>query len=179
VTILYDAAVVLGAAVSADGRASPALLRRVGHAVALFHGGRAARLLMSGGLVRRPPAEAELMRAQALAAGVPDDAVLTEARSRNTLENALFCREIIARQGWRRIALVTDGYHMPRALYCFRRVGIAVDPATAPRPPIGASLLAAHVREAFAFLVYVARMADRASLIRATKPPRQSTKSWP
>ena len=80
----YDAAIVLGASVGPDGRPSPALLRRVARGVALYHAGQAGRLLMSGGVGRHPPAEADVMRDLAVQAGVPAACVLTELRSRTT-----------------------------------------------------------------------------------------------
>lgn len=157
-TLPHDVAVVLGAPGEPDGRISPVLSRRVGHAVALYRAGVVGHLLLSGGAVRHAPAEAVLMREAAFAAGVPRAAVLTEERSRNTLENAGFCREIIVKRGWRRILIVTDGYHLPRALYTFRRLGMAASGAAAPLPPVDAGLLAAHAREVAAFLCYLWRV---------------------
>jgi uncharacterized SAM-binding protein YcdF (DUF218 family) len=151
----YDVGVVLGAAVRPNGLASAALLRRAEHGALLYRSGRVARLLMSGGVVRRPPAEAALMRRVALAAGVPEAAVLTEERSRNTLENAAYSREIIRAAGWRRTLVITDGYHLPRALYVFRRLGLPVDGEAAPGPLSGGEMARAWLREAIAFPAYL------------------------
>ena len=65
----YDAAIVLGAMVRPDGSPSPALARRVGHAVRLAHAGVVSHLLMTGGAVRHPVPEARIMRDLAVAAG--------------------------------------------------------------------------------------------------------------
>ncbi|WP_300535496.1 ElyC/SanA/YdcF family protein, partial [uncultured Mameliella sp.] len=54
-------ALVLGASVRPDGRPSPALTRRVAHAVALWQAGRVGTLVLSGGVRTHPPAEAEGM----------------------------------------------------------------------------------------------------------------------
>jgi len=128
----YDAAVVLGAKIEADGRPSPALLRRITHAAGLYHAGRVPFLLLSGGQAKDGVSEAEAMRRALLALDVPDTVLRLEELSRNTLENALFSRPIIQCQGWRRLLLVTDGYHMPRALYTFRRLGMRAKGHAAP-----------------------------------------------
>jgi len=52
-----------------------------------------------------------------------------EDRSRNTLENARFSGEILARAGIRRIYLVTHAWHLARALPEFERAGLTVIPA--------------------------------------------------
>jgi uncharacterized SAM-binding protein YcdF (DUF218 family) len=151
----HDVAVVLGAAVKPGGLASESLTRRVAHGVGLYHAGRVSHLLMSGGVVRHPPAEAHLMRDLALAAGVPGAAIAIETCSRDTLENAAFSRAILDRNGWRRVLVVTDGYHLPRALYTFRRLGIEAEGEPAPAPRL---LLGTRCREAVAFLTYLWRV---------------------
>jgi uncharacterized SAM-binding protein YcdF (DUF218 family) len=52
-----------------------------------------------------------------------------EDRSRDTAENATRMAELAGREGVRRIALVTDATHMPRAAAAFRRAGFEVVPA--------------------------------------------------
>ena len=46
----YDAVVVLGTKVLADGRPSRVLARRIDHGIALVHAGQAANLVVCGGL---------------------------------------------------------------------------------------------------------------------------------
>jgi len=130
----FDAAIVLGASVAPDGGPSPALARRVARAVELERSGQVATLLMSGGPVRHPRPEAQVMRDLALAAGVAPERILIEDSSRNTIGNARLCRPIVAAQGWGRVLLVTDPHHLPRALYIFRRLGLPVSGMAAKRP---------------------------------------------
>jgi uncharacterized SAM-binding protein YcdF (DUF218 family) len=61
--------------------------------------------------------------------GVPQDMVWLEERSQSTYENAVFAAEILRARKIRRIALVTDAYHMLRADGCFRKQGLEVIPA--------------------------------------------------
>ena len=143
----YDVAIILGARLRPDGSPSPALERRVRHGIALVQAGRAAALLMTGGGVRP---EAPVMRDLAVAAGVPADRVHVEARARNTIENALFSAPLIRAAGWRRLLVVTDSFHRPRAAYIFRRFGLDVAVAgVRPEQPSGQWWLA-HLREAVA-----------------------------
>jgi uncharacterized SAM-binding protein YcdF (DUF218 family) len=50
-----------------------------------------------------------------------------EGRSRNTRENALFTREMVAPKAGERWLLVTSAFHMPRAIGCFRAVGFELE----------------------------------------------------
>jgi Uncharacterized conserved protein len=130
-----DAVVVLGASVLTPGVPSQALRRRIEHGVQVFFERGARHLVVSGGVVTAPPAEAVLMRAIALDHGVPEERIIVEDMARNTFENALYAGLIIRREGWRRSIVVTDAFHLPRALYCFRRLGLAVEGEGVPRRP--------------------------------------------
>ena len=89
-----------------------------------------------------PGTEAHAMREQAIAAGVPEAALLLEPWSANTAENALFAARVLHRQGLRRIVLVSDRAHLFRAGVLFRLAGFTV---------VGrAGVAARSLREAFA-----------------------------
>lgn len=99
-------------------------------------------ILVSGGSVfgSRTP-EAELMR-QTLARDFQVSVDWIEDRSRNTMENAAYSRSILEAAGKKRIWLVTDAWHMPRAYWAFRRAGIdAVMAPTGFTPAAGDTLL--------------------------------------
>jgi len=129
--------VVLGARVRPDGRASAALERRMRVAVSLYQAGLAPLLVLSGGGRQAVP-EAEVMRDLALAAGVPESALMLESRSLTTLENATETARLLAPGGRVAIALVTDGYHVLRARLLFGIAGlnvVAVHTAKVPMRP--------------------------------------------
>ena len=130
----YDAIVVLG------GSIAPALPPyfpdpdlgdagdRVWHAARLYHRGVAPRIVVSGGSFMAQvggPAttEAEAMRRFLMDLGVPSTAILEEGNSLNTIENMANLRALVQDKP---IALVTSGYHMPRALRLARRNGLNV-----------------------------------------------------
>ena len=98
--------------------------RRVRHGVRLFHEGAANFLLMSGGCNGHSTPEAVLMRALAVEEGVPEGSIVLESRSTRTLENAFFSIAMIEKRGWTRTLVVTDRFHLPRALFAFRCFGI-------------------------------------------------------
>ena len=129
-----DVIVVLGAAVWPGGQPSPALHRRVRHAVHLFHAGRGRMLLMTGGRGLHSPAEAHLMRELAMAAGVPAERIVVEDQATSTWQSALLCMPILQQHGWSTVLVVTDRYHLIRALLVFRSLGVW---ASGSAPPDG------------------------------------------
>lgn len=87
-------------------------------------------LVLSGGSVQgETEAEATLM-AQVLRStfGI-DTEMVTETKSRNTAENALYTKEVLEARGWRRVLLVTHARDLPRAVGIFERYGVDVIPA--------------------------------------------------
>lgn len=144
-----DAVLVLGAATISPGVPGPALRRRVEYGVALFLDCGAGHIVFSGGVVGPPPAEAQVMRDMAVALGVDGGRIVIEDEARNTFENAVYSGRIIREQNWRRVLLVTDSFHLPRAAFIFSRLGIEVEPVGVPREPslTWASRLRQHIGE--------------------------------
>ncbi|MHA7816762.1 MAG: YdcF family protein [Pseudohaliea sp.] len=129
-------AVVLGGGIDPPGtRHGPANLNaaadRVLYAAELYHAGRVARLLLSGGASPGLSArsEAAVTRELLLALAVPADAILLEEESRNTRQNAAFTARLLRERGIDRILLVTSALHMRRALARFEAQGLDVIPA--------------------------------------------------
>lgn len=146
----YDVAIVLGARIESDGTPSPAMARRVIHAVDLLHRGCVGALLMTGGATTTVTPEAWAMRQLALDAGAPPEFVHVEDKALNTIENALYSAPLVRLHNWKRLVVVTDSFHLPRARYIFRRFGLAVEMSGArPKRPSRDWWLA-HLREAAA-----------------------------
>jgi uncharacterized SAM-binding protein YcdF (DUF218 family) len=122
-----DAIVVLGCG------ARSRLERRVEHGIRLYHVGAAPLLLLSGGGHGAEP-EAAIMRRHALAAEVPEAALLIEPHSRNTWENACESARLLWPRGLRRVVLVSDRAHLPRAALLFRLAGLDVAGWAGVRP---------------------------------------------
>ncbi len=166
----FDVIVVLGAAVGPAGGPSAALRRRVAEGVRRLEAGAAPVLLLSGGkgggAGSGVPAEAEVMRDLALAAGVAagvaEARLVLETDSRSTLENARHSARIMAARGWSSALVVTDTVHLPRALLAFRAAGIEAHGAAAKggaRDEPAWTWPYHLAREALALLWYAARIA--------------------
>lgn len=96
------------------------LARRWPNARIVFTGGSNA--LLYGGAT-----EAELAARMFESFGIAKERVTLEERSRNTVENARFVRELVAPKPGERWLLVTSAYHLPRAVGCFRTAGFPVE----------------------------------------------------
>ena len=134
-SVAYDVIVVLGAAVWPGGQPSPALQRRILHAVDLVQRGYAAALLVTGGVGKYPPAEAAVMQRLAVAHGILPQHILHEDQATSTFESAMLCCDMLQQRGWSRVLVVTDRYHLPRALLAFWSCGLRAVGSAAPGKP--------------------------------------------
>ena len=112
-----DAILVLGAGVDGDKVLGYSSRRRVAVAVALLKAGRTRNLILTGGPVRTHPdfTAAALMRAHAITLGAAPDALLTEPRSSSTFENLRLGFALAQQQGFAKLAILTDAFHLERA----------------------------------------------------------------
>jgi uncharacterized SAM-binding protein YcdF (DUF218 family) len=90
-------------------------------------------VLVSGGIGAKASPEAHAhpyAMADAMAAALREDFGVPvrwiEPRSRDTFENAVFSAGMLRREGVRRVLLVTDAMHMPRAREAFQHAGMEV-----------------------------------------------------
>ena len=129
-----DAIVVLSGGVERDGRefGGPTVddrtLRRLRYGAALARRSKLPILVTGGVLAPGVPPVAKLM-----ADVLRDEFGVTprwvESRSGTTLENATFSGPLLLEAQARRILLVTDAWHLPRAAAAFRAQGLEVIPA--------------------------------------------------
>ena len=119
----YEAIVVLGGGIapaSPPHTIEPELTEgsdRIWQAARLYRAGAAPKIIVSGGSFveqQGGPAttEAEAMRRFLLDLGVPNDAIVSEGKALNTIENIANVRDIV--KGGR-VAIITSAYHVPRA----------------------------------------------------------------
>lgn len=120
-----DAIVVLGGGRLPSPKGAWALppATRLGYGLQLFRMSRAPVILLSG------KDQALTMRQRLLEQGVPPEALLVDADSDNTHQNAVYSASILKRANRQRVLLVTSGMHMPRAAASFSREGLTVIPA--------------------------------------------------
>ena len=100
--------------------------------VQLFKIGKIDTILISGGgsdIEKDDLPESEQLKKYFIYCGVPEQNILIESMSKNTLENAKFSRQIVDQKILKGpFLLVTSAFHMKRALGCFKKVGLVVDP---------------------------------------------------
>jgi uncharacterized SAM-binding protein YcdF (DUF218 family) len=139
-----DAIVVLGAA-QYDGRPSAIYEARLEHAVDLWRQDVAPLLVFTGG--KEPGdrfTEGGSGARWARRRGVPERAVLTEERSRTTYQNLAGARQLLERRdpgGRHRIVVVSDPFHMFRAVRQAADLGMDAYPSPTRTSPLSASRL--------------------------------------
>ncbi len=116
-----DCVVVLGCLVRDDGTPSAMLRDRLQRGVALYEDGVAPKLLMSGDHGREEYNEVETMKAYAVEAGVPSADVFMDHAGFSTYESMYRARDVF---GAKKIVVVTQEYHLYRALYIAEQLGL-------------------------------------------------------
>ena len=119
-----DVIIILGCAVWPGERPSPSLEARVQHGIVLYQRGMADYLVLSGGVGRYPPAEAEVMRRLAVSHGVPEQSLILDTESRSTIESIQRAGSTMQEHDWNTAIIVSDPFHIYRALMMARDEGI-------------------------------------------------------
>lgn len=117
-------AVVFGAGLRRDGTPTPILRDRVETAAELYFSGKVEKLLMSGDNRFIEYNEPESMRQYALSLGVPNDAIVLDYAGRRTYDTCYRAKAIF---GVESALLVTQKFHLPRALFICNALGIRAD----------------------------------------------------
>jgi len=123
-------AVVFGAGVWPNGQLSSILVDRVETAVTLYHLGKVEKLLMTGDNSTVEYNEPQAMREYALERGVPDEDIVLDYAGRRTYDSCYRARHIF---GVEEAILVTQAYHLDRALFTADGLGIEVAGVAADR----------------------------------------------
>ena len=122
----YDCILVLGAGVWADGSASPMLYDRVVTACSVYEAIREAQgsadvpLLMSGDHTGNYN-EVGVMKSLATERGIPSEQVFLDHEGYSTYESLYRARYVF---GARKLVIVTQSYHLHRALHIARELGM-------------------------------------------------------
>ncbi len=114
-------AIVFGAGLWRNGTATPVLIDRVTTAADLYFAGKVEKLLMSGDNRFVEYNEPAVMRDLALSLGVPDEAIVLDYAGRRTYDTCYRARDIF---GLTDAILVTQAFHLPRAIYTCDRLGV-------------------------------------------------------
>ncbi len=116
-----DAILVLGARVWDSGQPSGVLKDRLITGVAAYEAGASDRLLMSGDHGQEDYDEVNAMKDYALEQGIPSENIFMDHAGFSTYENVYRARDIFQVQT---VLIVTQEYHLYRALYIARALGL-------------------------------------------------------
>lgn len=139
-----QAAIVLGALVNPDGSMSVMLADRVARGAELYNAGKVDRVIVSGDHGQWEYDEPGVMRDALIAAGVPASAIFTDHAGFNTWASVRRAREVF---NVRSATIVTQGFHMTRALYLAEAAGLHAYGVTADMHPWGRQGTRSTVRE--------------------------------
>ena len=114
-------ALVLGARVYPSGTPSPFLAGRLDLAKRLYDAGKVKVILVSGDNMAPEYDEPDAMRTYLIEAGVPADRVVADYAGFDTYDSCVRARQIF---GVTDLVMVTQSYHLPRAVATCLRVGV-------------------------------------------------------
>jgi len=123
-------AIVFGAGIWPDGGLSDILADRVDTAIELYQLGKVRKLLFTGDNRTLDYNEPQRMREYALARGIPDEDIVLDYAGRRTYDSCYRANYIFEVQ---EAILVTQAYHLPRALFTASHMGIHVVGVAADR----------------------------------------------
>lgn len=114
-------AIIFGAGLRRDGTPTAMLRDRVLTGAQLYFSGKVKKLLMSGDNRFADYNEPESMRQFALSVGVPDEAIVLDYAGRRTYDTCYRAKAIF---GVENALLVTQGFHLPRAVFLCNMLGM-------------------------------------------------------
>jgi vancomycin permeability regulator SanA len=159
---------VFGAGLAPGGEPSPLLAERLETALALFHAGKVQRLLLTGNAGAHHD-EIRAMRHYLVNAGVPERALVGDLEGTSTFDSCWRARRVFGVQD---ALLITQRFHLPRALFLAARAGITAHGVAAGGRPRWTSL--AVWREFLARPLAILQV-----LTHAPPPPAQQTPVLP
>lgn len=150
-----DAAIILGAAIN-----TPALRMRTLEALDIYQQGKTQVLVLSGGKVANADiAESEYMHKVIQQYQTSEVITIEDDKSRNTYQNLVNSRQLLQTNGLPHgsVIIVSDTYHLARAVLMAKRLGFETVYWQAPNPSYYTSheLRYYYLREFVAILSYI------------------------
>ena len=131
-----DVLIVLGAGLNGE-EVTPHLASRLDTAVAYFNQNPQVYIIVCGGLGEQQSiTEAKAMERYLVERGVPTERIIREEQSTSTLENLIYAKEILNAQFPEdvRLALITNDFHIYRAISLAENLGLTLNHLGAPTP---------------------------------------------
>ena len=125
---MSDVIIVLGRGIEDDGSLPPDPKARVRKAAELYKDGVAPFVIMSGAWtyhfdINPTGSESKAMKEYAMELGIPEQAIIEESKSMDTIGNVYFTKkDIVEQKGFKDIVVVASEDHMPRVKYLFEKI---------------------------------------------------------
>ena len=146
----YDCILVLGAGVRADGSPTPMLADRLMTAVEAYKEGRSAVVFVSGDSEYEDYRETDTMKAVLVKNGVPEENIVCDGYGLSTYESMWRIKNVY---GYEKILVVTQKYHLHRAIYIADKMGIEAQGLDAALQSYGKQVI-------YSAREYIARVKD-------------------
>ena len=115
-----DLAIVLGASVI-NQKPSPVLAARADAAIALYQAGKVQKILVTGDSVQWSHDEVTPVRTYLVNAGIPDSRIFLDRSGLDTYSSMYRARQVFGADS---VIVVTQDFHLPRALFIARHLGL-------------------------------------------------------
>lgn len=125
-----DCALVLGAGVRDDGTPTDVLRDRLDEGIALYRAGRVKRLLVSGDHHKDSYDEPNTMRRYLEENGIPPADIFMDHAGIDTYSSVWRAKHVFGAQ---RLVIVTQQFHLSRAVWCARSLGMEAEGRPADR----------------------------------------------
>ena len=117
----FDCIIVLGAAVYDDGSLSFPLWQRVEASKSLYNNGVSSKILLSGDHSRTNYDEVNAMKSFLVDSGISPEIIFTDHAGLDTYDSMYRAKEIFKAK---RVVIVTQQFHLPRAVFIARCLGL-------------------------------------------------------
>lgn len=142
-----DAVLVLGAYVDKNGIVSVMLKDRLETGLDVFKQGKAPKIIVSGDHGKKDYDEVNAMKKYLLDKGVSDEDIFMDHAGFNTYESMYRAKEVFLAN---KIIIVTQQYHLMRAVFIARQLGIDAYGVAADKQNYGSVMTIYNIRETLA-----------------------------
>lgn len=150
-----DTLIVLGAHLWGD-QPSPLLQYRLDKAIELYHLGYGKKIIVSGAQGHDEiTTEAKAMAAYLIRNEIPKEDIFLEENSYNTFQNLKYSKEIMEKEGLRHAVVITNTFHLHRALRIAKYLDIEISGSAAKMHPFIGMKIKYYTREFFGVLKFL------------------------
>lgn len=150
-----DTLIVLGAHLWGD-QPSPLLQYRLDKAIELYHLGYGGKIIVSGAQGHDEiTTEAKAMAAYLIRNEIPKEDIFLEENSYNTFQNLKYSKAIMEKEGLRHAVVITNTFHLHRALRIAKYLDIEISGSAAKMHPFIGMKIKYYTREFFGVLKFL------------------------